>query len=246
METVPHAFEAIGTHWQIDLPSELPKGFQYEVMSQIRERIEMFDQQYSRFRSDSLVTAMSQKSGTYLLMDDAEPMLNLYKQLYDLTDGAFTPLIGQTLVQAGYDASYSLQSTQLTRPLSWEDVISYTHPNLLLSQSALLDFGAAGKGYLVDLVGEVLKKNGVQTFCIDAGGDILHVDAQEQILRVGLEDPQDTTRVIGVATIENESICGSAGNRRAWGTFHHTINPHTLTSPNHMLATWVIASTAML
>jgi thiamine biosynthesis lipoprotein len=63
---------------------------------------------------------------------------------------------------------------------------------------------------------------------------------------VGLEHPDDPTLAIGVANVKNRSICGSSGSRRKWDRFHHTINPHTLTSPTEIKAVWTIADTCML
>ena len=52
---------------------------------------------------------MARAAGQYHLPDDAKPMFDLYYKLYAATDGKCTPLIGQVLVDAGYDANYSLQ-----------------------------------------------------------------------------------------------------------------------------------------
>jgi thiamine biosynthesis lipoprotein len=60
-------------------------------------------------------------------------------------------------------------------------------------------------------------------------------------LPIALEHPDDPAMAIGIARISNQSICGSSGNRRAWGVYHHIINPHSLTSPQHTRALWVIA-----
>lgn len=238
-------FEAIGTRWQIDLPDQVSVEEEARLLRQIQDRIEKFDQTYSRFRPDSLVTKMSLQAGTYTLPADAKKLLDLYQQLYDLTSGAFTPLIGQVLVDAGYDTQYSLQENgQLHQAEKWTDILEYTFPTLTLKKPALLDFGAAGKGYLVDLVGQILQENKIKQFCVDAGGDILY--HSDQLLEVGLEHPQNLNQVIGIAKIKNQSICGSAGNRRNWGKFHHIIHPDTLTSPSHILATWVVAEKAIL
>jgi malate dehydrogenase (oxaloacetate-decarboxylating)(NADP+) len=81
---------------------------------------------------------------------------------------------------------------------------------------------------------------------LEAGGDMAFRTATAATLRVGLEHPEDPTRVIGIATLKNhQSICGSAGNRRAWATFHHIINPHTLESPRNILAVWALANSTL-
>ncbi len=238
-------FEAIGTLWQIDIYESLSSENEAGLFSLLKERIAVFDKAYSRFRADSLVTQISKQSGNYILPDDALPMMSLYQDLYKLTDGLFTPLIGQVLVDAGYDAEYSLTKKKILQiPLKWEEVFTYSHPYLNTKIPVLLDFGACGKGYLIDLVAEVLEKNNISSYCIDAGGDILHKNNVP--MRVGLENPDNETEAIGVVTLQNQSICGSAGNRRKWEGFHHIIDPKKLSSPTHILSVWVVAERALL
>ena len=238
-------FDAIGTSWLIDTYTELKSEDKSLLFSRISERIEAFDVAYSRFRSDSLVTRMSKETGMVTLPEDAEKMLALYRDLYERTNGYFTPLVGGMLSDAGYDASYSLkQKKELQAPLEWDDVMEYSHPILTIKQAAILDFGAAGKGYLIDLVAEVLEANGITEYLIDAGGDILHKGGTP--VRVGLENPENLQQVIGICELWQGSICGSAGNRRAWGEFTHIMNPKTLESQKNILAVWVTATTALV
>lgn len=246
MQVTSFKFEAIGTHWQIDIPQDTEPSKRTFIIEEITSIIEDFDKIYSRFRSDSLITQMAHKRGTYLLPNNAKELLSLYKELYELTDYAFTPLIGQVLVDAGYDAIYSFKPKKLYHPPKWEDVMEYKPPNIIMKQPALLDFGAAGKGYLIDLVSDFLNKEKLTYFCVDAGGDIFYFNQHHEQLRVGLEHPDDPSKVIGVATIRNQSICASAGNRRRWREFHHIMDPHTLSSTHQIKATWVIAQTAFL
>ncbi|MEN9614361.1 MAG: hypothetical protein RLZZ347_668 [Candidatus Parcubacteria bacterium] len=238
-------FQAIGTTWQIDLYHTLSLEEERRVFACIQERIAVFDQAYSRFRSDSIVTRMSQQAGVYTLPDDAQLMLSVYADLYTRTGGLFTPLVGNMLADAGYDAQYSLrQKKALEMPPSWDEALEYQHPTLVIKKPILLDFGAGGKGYLVDLVGQVLEANGIFEYCVDAGGDMLHKNKTP--LRVGLENPENTKEVFGVCSLKDASLCGSAGNRRAWGNFTHIINPHTKTSPRDIIAVWVVAQTALI
>ncbi|HSX30124.1 MAG TPA: FAD:protein FMN transferase [Candidatus Saccharimonadales bacterium] len=238
------AFEAIGTQWLVDLavpPAQVPV-----LANHITARIAEFDKTYSRFRSDSLVTAMSKRAGSFTLPTDAPPLLAFYRSMYRATKGAVTPLIGQTLADAGYDATYRLTPKQLSVPPAWSDVLSYQFPALTLSRPALLDFGAAGKGYVVDLICELLDQHGVDAYCVDAGGDMRRHSNDGGRLRIGLEDPDNPERVIGAIELASQSLCGSAGNRRNWGTYHHIIDPKRLVSPRHIAAVWAMADTAMV
>lgn len=239
------AFEAIGTAWHIEI-FDAPVGKMQEIEAKIRERIAIFDKVYSRFRSDSLVTRISKEVGAYTVPDDARSLLDFYRTLYDLTDGAVTPLIGNTISDAGYDASYSLNPKSLSRPVDWDTALYYEHPKLHVRTPVLLDFGAAGKGYLIDLVGALLQDNKLHNYCINAGGDLVYHTTSAEPLEIALEHPDDPTLAIGVARISNQSLCGSAGNRRAWGQFHHIIDPYTLTSPQHIKALWVVAENGII
>lgn len=238
-------FEAIGTKWQIDIYENISSSKEEEIFRIIDERISVFDNNYSRFRADSLVTEMSKKIGEYTLPADAKPMIDLYENIYKITDGLVTPLIGNLISDAGYDANYSLkQKGELNIPPKWEEALEYNFPKLKIKIPTILDFGAAGKGYLIDIVGKIIEENNIKSYCIDAGGDILHKGNES--IRIGLENSTNTDEVIGIVNIKNQSICGSSGNRRAWGDFNHIINPKTLSSPKNISAVWTISKTTII
>ena len=247
-------FKAIGTSWIIDIYEDIDSVKESAILAKIMSRIEEFDKIYSRFRADSTIVKVSEKAGKYYFPADSKLLFETYHDLYLKTDGYFTPLVGQILVDAGYDANYSLkQKKELQLPPKWDDVMEFKELALKIKKPVQLDFGAAGKGYIIDLVGKVLEENDYQNYCIDAGGDILLRGKRrviegksEESIRVGLEDPDNADLVIGVYELGNESICGSAGNRRRWGDFTHIMNPKTLSSPTEIVAVWVIADSALI
>src|SRR6185369_14058782 len=98
MQTTRFDFEAIGTHWQIDIQGQLSPVERSALLDILLSRIDDFDKTYSRFRADSLITAISKQNGEYTFPADAEKLFSLYKLLYDVSGGSFTPLIGQVLV----------------------------------------------------------------------------------------------------------------------------------------------------
>lgn len=232
------SFEAIGTRWVIDcFNSSADKN---EIESLVLDRIEEFDKTYSRFRSDSVVYKASRKAGEYILPPDSKSLFQLYDSLYQITDKSFTVLIGNTLSEAGYDSSYSLSPKKINKVPDISEVYSWNYPTLTMKKPYILDFGGLGKGYLVDIISDLLKENGVESFCVDAGGD-MYCHNLESPMRVGLENPNDFKQVIGVVEINDKSICASSGNRRRWSGFHHIIDAKNLKSPENILATWVVA-----
>ncbi len=238
-------FEAIGTLWHIKASDPLSEDRQKEIEKKIKDRIDIFDKTYSRFRKDSVIWKMSEETGEYVLPNDADPLLSFYLDMYEVSGGLVTPLIGQTLRDLGYDEKYSLvPKEKITRPVDLHAAIEWKKPTLTIKEKVLLDFGAAGKGALVDIVGGILRDEHIEEFIVDAGGDILHQGKNS--IRVGLENPENFKEVIGLAELSNKSIAGSAGNRRVWNDYNHIINPETLSSPKTILAVWAIAENTML
>lgn len=233
-------FEAIGTQWQIITAKPISDALKSSIMA----RVDMYDKTYSRFRSDSLVSRIRSKAGRYRLPDDAGPLLVFYKQLYDLTDGNITPLVGRAMEQLGYDAQYSLTPGRVDSVPGWDEALSYQPPVLEAKQSGLvLDFGAAGKGRLVDIIYDILLGHDHDELVINAGGDICVHGATQ---RIELEDPHDQTRSLGYVELDSgQAICASAANRRTWGKHHHIVNPHTGQSEQSLSASWVIADDCM-
>jgi thiamine biosynthesis lipoprotein len=90
-----------------------------------------------------------------------------------------------------------------------------------------------------------LEKEEVENYCVDAGGDIRQRNALESI-NIGLENPSNIENILGSIKIQNQSLCGSAGNRRRWANFHHVIDPESLKSPEHIVAVWTLAKTTLL
>ena len=230
-------FEAIGTAWQIDTREPLAP----DVRAAVLGRIEQFDRSWSRFRDDSLVADIARRPGQWEMPDDAGRLFELFTELNDLTDGAVNPLIGRTLSDLGYDASYSLTASDDPRDVPPWSSIELSAGVLTTDEPVLLDVGAAGKGLLVDQVAAIVGRE-VDELTVDASGDLYHGGTAP--LRIALEHPLDAGRAIGVAEIQaGDALCASATNRRAWGDgLHHVIDARTGRPTDDVIATWVVVA----
>jgi thiamine biosynthesis lipoprotein len=239
----PHSlrFEAIGTGWQIDTAAPVSDG----IVAAIHQRIDDYDRAWSRFRDDSLVSRMAREPGRWRLPTEATPLLELYRRLYAATDGAVSPLVGDSLAALGYDRRYSLRSAGPLPAARWEDAIAWDGEHLTCLKPVTIDVGAAGKGQLVDLVGALLAESDAGGFTVDASGDLLH--SSPTPLRVALEHPLDASLAVGVVELGARALCASAANRRTWGDgLHHILDATTGLPTHRVLATWVIADSALI
>jgi thiamine biosynthesis lipoprotein len=243
---VTHQFQALGTVFSISIWDD---GFSRDL-SALFARCEQiaheFDSCYSRFQSDSLVSRLATTTGTHTVPEDFVVMLAMYEALYRETDGKMNPCIGHTLSDLGYDATYRLTPRETVRPtIPFQDALTILDENhVTLHQPVLLDMGALGKGYLVDLLTTMLTTAGCTRCLVNGSGDIRYVDTIKTPIVCGLEDPYNPERVLGTVSLSEGALCASATNRRAWGAYHHYIDPHTHMSTDTMVATWVIAPTA--
>lgn len=234
-------FSAIGTDWQIDTAEPI----EAVLRDAIALRVESFDRTWSRFRDDSLVARIAAEPGAWRFPAEAPALFDLYRRLYTATDGAVSPLVGRALESLGYDKTYSLRSSGVTVAVpAWDDAIAWDGTTLTTIRPVVLDVGAAGKGYLVDLVTELLVEAGHDDLIVDGSGDLRHHGPEA--MRVALEHPRDTSKAIGITRVRNGSICSSATNRRAWGSgIHHVIDATTGLPTTRVIATWAVTPTAL-
>lgn len=228
----------------------------------IRTFIDGYEAALSRFRADSTVCAMSraEHGGHFDFPDWASGLFDLYDLLFDATQGAIDPCVGEDLIRLGYDARYSFTvdadawdhlGAAHGRAV-WRDAVERHGSTLITSRPVSLDFGACGKGYLVDLLGRLLPtgsdlRNGTEADAgmrslINAGGDLLIHD--EQPVAIALEDPGNPANAVGTARVSCGSFCASASSRRHWGEaaghrLHHLLNAIDGLPADDVLATWV-------
>ncbi|ALJ19815.1 FAD:protein FMN transferase [Microbacterium sp. No. 7] len=232
--------DAIGTRWQVQT---------FDVLSDtardaVRGLIDAFDRDWSRFRDDSLVSALARGAGVVAAPPDTRALLDTYAALAEATAGAVNPLVGDALARRGYDAAYRfVDQGAEAAPSDWRTRLAWTDDSLLLTEPATLDVGAIGKGRLVDHVASLVAQWAEGPVVVDAGGDIVVRDGHE---RIALEHPYDTSRAIGVWEVTDAALCASATNRRAWGDgLHHVLDARTGEPVRRIAATWAVAHDAM-
>lgn len=236
-------FDAIGTRWEIETAAPLGE----RDRARVRALVSAFDATWSRFRGDSLVSALRSHGGTTRLTPDAAAdaaaMLGAYRELSRATDTAVNPLIGAGLEALGYDRDVSLMpGPAQAAPGEWERMLSWDGASLTLAGPGVVDVGALGKGRLVDLISEALA-GAAGRVTVDGSGDLR---VRAGAARVALEHPYDPTSAIGVVEVADAALCASAVTRRAWGDgLHHVLDGRTGLPVRTWAATWALADDAL-
>jgi thiamine biosynthesis lipoprotein len=243
------SYEAMGTWWTIKFWGDLTDQKNLAIQEEIISRSKIFDSTYSRFIKSSYILQEFNKPGIKTVPQELYDMLSMYLTFFDATERKMTPLIGQALVDAGYDAKYSFEPKNIADIPDFRETIKLLPSyQVKLSEPVILDVGALGKGFFVDIVSNYLKEKKCSRYIVDGSGDIVfHSDDENDSIAVGLEHPFDSTKAIGKLMLKSGlSICSSGINRRSWKGYHHIIDPFTKTSPKETLATWVVAETAAI
>ena len=225
------------------------KPIAQRVEQRIRTFVEEYESVLSRFREDSLVLRMAraEHGGDFEFPTWTQTLFAIYDEFYDATHGAFDACVGADLLNLGYDNSVqfvpesavsaskdsgsgSWSNYRRALSVTWADISRADGSTTLhTSQPVQLDFGAAGKGYFVDLVTNILKDElGDDSpansdslsdcdFLVNAGGDMRACFSEENSqIKVALENPFDTTQAVGVASIASGALCASSAARRRW------------------------------
>jgi thiamine biosynthesis lipoprotein len=235
-----------------------------QLRSRLATMIDDYENVLSRFRPDSLVSTMSKSAhgGSFDFPEYLNPLFEIYDQLFTVTQGGIDPLVGADLAKLGYGPNLSFRAADNVqesvgavhgRP-QWNEAVTRRGSTLVTRGPLQLDFGAVGKGFLVDLLSHEVA-NYQRHFLIDAGGD-LRIECAAPI-RIALEDPNNDEEAVGMAGMQRGSLCASAPSRRRWTithmdqedgsdrhtsnlmTMHHLINAIDGMPVNEVAATWV-------
>jgi FAD:protein FMN transferase len=152
--------------------------------------------------------------------------------------------LNKDLESAGY--GQKIYGTKLSHDLVRDLKIS--RGKITVQKDMSIDLGGLGKGWLIDKLVELLKRESHHEFLINGGGDIFvsSVDKQECYI----EHPKDNKQVIGSVLICNRGFASSAAQKRVWQVngknHHHIIDPASGLSNSTLASVHVLASTALL
>jgi len=175
------------------------------------------------------------------------------------TMGAFDPTVGvlcRLWSFSGGDPRLPDNSeiVEALNKVGWSRVkLDKSEGSILLPERGMaLDLGGIAKGYALDRAAAVLKKHGISSALVNAGGDVLVVGEKEpgKPWRIGVQDPRNPREVVCVAALKDRVIMTSGDYERFFvkdgKRYHHILNPATGYPADGAQSVTVVASSGLV
>lgn len=184
------------------------------------------------------------------------------KAIFELTDGALDPTIGNVVNAWSFGAERALidlDSTKIDSLMQYvgfnktnrkERIIEKSNPNIYF------EFNALAKGYGVDVISEFLESKGVRNFLVEIGGEIRvkgkNVE-KDMVWKVGVERPHfdGQQSILKAISLKNGAMATSGTYRKFkvdenGNRYSHIIDTKTgYSSKTNLLSISVIADDCM-
>lgn len=219
--TVYH--EAVWTHWTIS------REWSNEdtIWTIIVDLLNDFQQKYSRFDSQSILSQLNQKR--ILHSDDAVlvDMIRHWEQAQILTNGLFSLFVWSHLENLWYNANYDFVPTKKLSDISQSKIIIDNHI-IQLVWDWNLDLGWLWKWYVIDVIKNQFIKEWITSFLINWWWDIYQQDLTQLRWTIMLQDPINLESYVW-ATSSHIWWYASSGtkHRKRWDDLHHLIDATT-------------------
>lgn len=249
-------FRAMGTACQMIWRAPSRKqavAFRDAAVSWVME----FEAKYSRYREDSLISAIRRGAGEHWVATDAdlESMFALCDHWHWSTGGVFDPTALPLEQLWDYKAETPRipsedEITAAQALVGWQRVERKPGSVYLPQRGMAIDLGGIGKEYAVDRVIEQSRPFGIVDILVDFGRDVRGVGQAPQggPWSVGLEDPNDPGTCWGGVKMSNRAVTTSGDYLRGFQhegrQYGHIIDPRSgRPVANGCLSATVIAPT---
>lgn len=225
---------AFGTLNTITLyePDQLPEA------ERIKDYIQFLEQTLSVFRPESEVSRLNRLAGirpvpvsddTFSLIKESIRFSETSYGAFDITAGPLSSLWRRCKAENRLPSGK--EKRQARKLIGSRDILmnEETHSVMLRRKGQSVDFGGIAKGYAVNRILEILKKDGVKKAMIDLGGTIAVLGRAETI---GIRNPlQRTSPCFGTLRLENRCAVTSGSYERYFTLhgkrYHHILDPRT-------------------
>lgn len=231
---ISDTFEAIGTKWWIEIFDDVEEETGTVAIGDCARLAAEFNVAYSRFREDSEISKLNREREFINPSHEYRTLLNYGKNLYLRSNGHFNLLVGHVLEARGYDKEYSFTPDPAAKLPVCDPItdLIITDTKITL-ECGNVDLGGYGKGYLVDLMADLLQKHHqLKYFLINGGGDMYATSDRGTPIKIYLEHPTLPGKYIEETTLLNQGFAASSPFKRQWRhenkTYTHIVSKDTI------------------
>ena len=247
--------ETMGTSYHISY--QLPKGAdEVAIQAAIDARLQQINDSMSTYQDDATISKFNRLAKNTPITIDADfsHVLEVSRQVYQQSDGAFDPTVMPLIDTWGFGSTMTVERLQsppsaaeIAKALAlvdFEGVIQKDNTIYKTKDGIGLDFSAVAKGYGVDVIADVLKNSyQIRNYMVEIGGEVASsgVSAQQQPWQIAIDAPIEGSTVSERQTIaairqpinnDNKMHLATSGNYRNSIIFDgkhysHTIDPTT-------------------
>mgnify|MGYP001568930982 FL=1 len=135
--------------------------------------------------------------------------------------------------------------------INYKDIIIEGNSISLKKKGMSLNLGAIGKGFAVDQAIRELKKIGIKSGVINAGGDLraFGLITGKRPWHIGIQHPRKPEQIIASLDIKDKGIATTGDYQRYFiknkARYHHILNPQNGWPTNKTISATVVADTVM-
>lgn len=233
-------FQAMGTdiYIEIVLDGDTSSAKAEIAIEKVKNVFYEYEKIFSRFRPDSELSKINRSIGEKIhVSDEMFEVLGLCLKFNEISQGYFDPRIIENLENIGYSKDFLNNdlNSKNNREIKIKDIPGDLKKDLFLEPKKKtvlikkrIDTTGIAKGYTVDRAAELLRKEKISNFIIDAGGDMYAKGFNKYggKWKIGIEGLDDKNAML---KLKNEGIATSGISRKKWKMggkkFHHLINP---------------------
>ena len=231
----------MGTACHITLSGPISKKELANLREQIDAALTDVNRRMSTWQPDTEISKFNLTQSTNPIPVSAEFAEVVHSALaYSAaTDGAFDPTVKPLVDHWGFGPEADAQSiAEILPAVGWQKIRVTRHTLIKANPRIQLDLSAIAKGYGVDRVADVIRRNGRENFIVEIGGEIVAqgTSPSGKTWRVGIESPEPG-RAFGSDIFHTIDLTATAmatsGDYRNFqmredgSRYSHIINPHT-------------------
>jgi FAD:protein FMN transferase len=234
-------FHAMASPCQVLLPAASEAQARTLAQSAIDE-VRRIEAKYSRYRDDSVVTAINRAAGgdAVAVDDETASLLHYAGQLHGISGGLFDITTG--VLRKAWD----FREARMPAPGQLDGLLALTgwqlverarkdgvHTVRLPKPGMELDFGGFGKEYAADRAAAKLLEQGVRHGYVNLGGDfhVLGPQPDGTPWRIAIQDPRKADGTIAAIDVAGGALCTSGDYERYFEhdgkRYCHILDPRT-------------------